>query len=201
MAFSPVLGMWRSLVAHLTGGQGVAGSNPVVPTTSKPHKIRHAFDVPPAVGAAVRGRKPPVDTPSRRYSARRQPVAPNASSQGFAMLDPRNMKPIGTRCASGQKQVNVLTDKRTPDGPDGGILVDVSTLRCGKHDPGSKQSCRGRDRIGVRGVGEAGAKLTPVSTPNSTRTARGWSARRSSRTACGIWSTACSFYASNLSQR
>ena len=25
-------GWWRSLVAHLTGGQGVAGSNPVVPT-------------------------------------------------------------------------------------------------------------------------------------------------------------------------
>jgi 2-iminobutanoate/2-iminopropanoate deaminase len=24
--------MWRSLVAHLTGGQGVAGSNPVIPT-------------------------------------------------------------------------------------------------------------------------------------------------------------------------
>jgi hypothetical protein len=27
-----VAGTWRSLVAHLTGGQGVAGSNPVVPT-------------------------------------------------------------------------------------------------------------------------------------------------------------------------
>ena len=27
------LGMWRSLVAHLTGGQGVAGSNPVIPTS------------------------------------------------------------------------------------------------------------------------------------------------------------------------
>ena len=25
-------GVWRSLVAHLTGGQGVAGSNPVIPT-------------------------------------------------------------------------------------------------------------------------------------------------------------------------
>ena len=24
--------MWRSLVAHLTGGQGVAGSSPVIPT-------------------------------------------------------------------------------------------------------------------------------------------------------------------------
>jgi hypothetical protein len=27
-----IFGMWRSLVAHLTGGQGVAGSNPVIPT-------------------------------------------------------------------------------------------------------------------------------------------------------------------------
>src|SRR5207302_9099039 len=28
----PRHGLWRSLVAHLTGGQGVAGSNPVSPT-------------------------------------------------------------------------------------------------------------------------------------------------------------------------
>ena len=28
----PVRGTWRSLVAHLTGGQGVVGSNPAVPT-------------------------------------------------------------------------------------------------------------------------------------------------------------------------
>ena len=28
----PCIGAWRSLVAHLTGGQGVAGSNPVAPT-------------------------------------------------------------------------------------------------------------------------------------------------------------------------
>ena len=29
-------GLWRSLVAHLTGGQGVAGSNPVSPTEKPP---------------------------------------------------------------------------------------------------------------------------------------------------------------------
>ena len=29
---SPNIGAWRSLVAHLTGGQVVAGSNPAVPT-------------------------------------------------------------------------------------------------------------------------------------------------------------------------
>ena len=26
------IGMWRSLVAHLTGGQGAGGSNPLIPT-------------------------------------------------------------------------------------------------------------------------------------------------------------------------
>ena len=31
--FSRCRGTWRSLVAHLTGGQGVTGSNPVVPTS------------------------------------------------------------------------------------------------------------------------------------------------------------------------
>src|SRR5690606_14761642 len=34
-------GMWRSLVAHLTGGQGVAGSNPVIPT-EKPWWVQDA---------------------------------------------------------------------------------------------------------------------------------------------------------------
>ncbi len=33
------VGAWRSLVAHLTGGQGVAGSNPVAPTISIPEMI------------------------------------------------------------------------------------------------------------------------------------------------------------------
>ena len=28
--------MWRSLVAHFAGGEGVAGSNPVIPTIKKP---------------------------------------------------------------------------------------------------------------------------------------------------------------------
>ena len=28
-------GLWRSLVAHLTGGQGVVGSNPASPTSMK----------------------------------------------------------------------------------------------------------------------------------------------------------------------
>ena len=33
-------GLWRSLVAHLTGGQGVAGSNPVNPTSLHKQVLR-----------------------------------------------------------------------------------------------------------------------------------------------------------------
>src|SRR3954447_20861212 len=33
-------GLWRSLVAHLTGGQGVAGSNPVSPTNRTGSDLR-----------------------------------------------------------------------------------------------------------------------------------------------------------------
>ena len=36
-------GTWRSLVAHLTGGQGVAGSNPVNPTRDAGPSERAAF--------------------------------------------------------------------------------------------------------------------------------------------------------------
>src|SRR5205085_1995231 len=49
-------GTWRSLVAHLTGGQGVAGSNPVVPTVrQRPADTgeipdRRAFSMPRDVG-------------------------------------------------------------------------------------------------------------------------------------------------------
>ena len=35
--------MWRSLVAHLTGGQGVAGSNPVIPTVKEQVRGPHRF--------------------------------------------------------------------------------------------------------------------------------------------------------------
>ena len=42
------IGLWRSLVAHLTGGQGVAGSNPVNPTDKAPEgfSFRSFFCMP-----------------------------------------------------------------------------------------------------------------------------------------------------------
>ena len=41
--------MWRSLVAHLTGGQGVVGSNPAIPT----NKIKGFQRLASAVGSGV----------------------------------------------------------------------------------------------------------------------------------------------------
>ena len=40
MCFVPTIGEWRSLVAHLTGGQVAAGSNPVSPTIKKSLEIQ-----------------------------------------------------------------------------------------------------------------------------------------------------------------
>ena len=64
----PGFGMWRSLVAHLAGGQGAAGSNPVIPTRvgapSGSLSGKHYRDVAqrcakarrvPAIGAGGRG--------------------------------------------------------------------------------------------------------------------------------------------------
>ena len=45
------VGMWRSLVAHLTGGQGVAGSNPVIPTNLNGPSL--ALKIGPFVFCAV----------------------------------------------------------------------------------------------------------------------------------------------------
>ena len=45
-----VVGAWRSLVAHLTGGQGVVGSNPAAPTifsSAFPEKCRAVSDDKP----------------------------------------------------------------------------------------------------------------------------------------------------------
>ena len=41
----PQYGSWRSLAAHLTGGQGVAGSNPAVPTIT--WQVRRGFGSQP----------------------------------------------------------------------------------------------------------------------------------------------------------
>ena len=56
-------GLWRSLVAHLTGGQGVAGSNPVSPTrvmsqTSPRTAPLRPADVVPPVGRSSRSAVP-----------------------------------------------------------------------------------------------------------------------------------------------
>ena len=49
------IGLWRSLVAHLTGGQGVAGSNPVSPTEKRPGITRKVAGSGPLVSAVRTG--------------------------------------------------------------------------------------------------------------------------------------------------
>jgi hypothetical protein len=50
------IGMWRSLVAHLTGGQGVAGSNPVIPTA----KVEDQGSFPRVSGGAPDSHSEPI---------------------------------------------------------------------------------------------------------------------------------------------
>ena len=57
--FSQHDGLWRSLVAHLTGGQGVVGSNPASPTKAlatmhKRRRVNSATPLPDAAAAAAR---------------------------------------------------------------------------------------------------------------------------------------------------
>jgi hypothetical protein len=60
-------GLWRSLVAHLTGGQGVASSNLVSPTARAP--ITHVSGASVLAGAARSSRTcglPRAQTPPQR---------------------------------------------------------------------------------------------------------------------------------------
>ncbi len=63
-------GLWRSLVAHLTGGQGVAGSNPVSPTKTRTAPFRAVLFLVLAVRSQDLGGSNPVGC-RRLLSARR----------------------------------------------------------------------------------------------------------------------------------
>ena len=76
LAAEAAIGLWRSLVAHLTGGQGVAGSNPVSPTRRNPCQVRVAG--PAGVQQPPTGSQPAVERlgsrncrPSTGHSAHR----------------------------------------------------------------------------------------------------------------------------------
>ncbi|KAJ1684297.1 hypothetical protein LUZ63_020590 [Rhynchospora breviuscula] len=79
------IGLWRSLVAHLTGGQGVAGSNPVSPTTK------------PQVRGRVTARRGctsgPLETPTRRTPMARR----TKRTDGRYAVIIRIEQPDGTR--------------------------------------------------------------------------------------------------------
>ena len=55
-ALLPAIGAWRSLVAHLTGGQGVAGSNPVAPTNSLYRRVNAGHYLRQPQAATITGR-------------------------------------------------------------------------------------------------------------------------------------------------
>lgn len=130
-------GLWRSLVAHLTGGQGVAGSNPVSPT-SKPRRTAKRRGSPGLssyrlgcgtdVGngqalrgcAAGRGRGLPRADVRRRRSPHpvRSPSEPGCGEQPVAMDCQLFLQP----------QLRDLTLRRAGDCP-GESLAKVSETR------------------------------------------------------------------------
>src|SRR3954451_7816977 len=66
-------GTWRSLVAHLTGGQGVAGSNPVVPTVRRVfagEHLRGPFSYGPS--SRIREHRPSSPATAARNRLRRR---------------------------------------------------------------------------------------------------------------------------------
>jgi hypothetical protein len=82
------IGMWRSLVAHLTGGQGVAGSNPVIPTIF--HRVLR--QVPPPRGACFCVRANAGLTENTRW-------APLCQCRGHAQR-PRGRGPVALALGS-----------------------------------------------------------------------------------------------------
>ncbi len=61
--FRVMVGAWRSLVAHFTGGEGVAGSNPAAPTTFFVPLVTCVNRPPaPAIGQMSRNRRPDART-------------------------------------------------------------------------------------------------------------------------------------------
>ncbi len=80
-------GTWRSLVAHLTGGQGVAGSNPAVPTQ----------------------RKSPLTRSTRRPRAR-----PNRSAPGLHYVPGGSPASAAARCSLRPGRPRRLRARRSP---------------------------------------------------------------------------------------
>ena len=75
VALSGAIGMWRSLVAHLTGGQGVAGSNPVIPTSvyagQRPSSQQRWWPF-----SCLRTRRDTADTTDQPDAPRPEPPSP-----------------------------------------------------------------------------------------------------------------------------
>ena len=99
-------GWWRSLVAHLTGGQGVAGSNPVHPT----RKAEVGGDFPSAFffWASVRFTIPPHWASTAREALPHPPHGTDGTSH-TSKTDPYTQSFTNPACQLGQKERSRLT--------------------------------------------------------------------------------------------
>lgn len=135
-------GLWRSLVAHLTGGQGVAGSNPVSPTIAKPLLTwSGGVSVSLPEGGAGLGCGPVVDQPA------------NPGHTGHVRCDVAHRVQAG--CGTGRQ----ATPKRATwavteadNSPQSNLLNDCPTVS-------------GVDSVGTTGSGSpASVTIDPTST-------------------------------------
>jgi hypothetical protein len=104
--------MWRSLVAHLTGGQGVAGSNPVIPTNSSRefprclalHRSTSIFNLDRGRLTSPLTRFPCAPTHQHRGSSSGIQSEITASSPtSFPSMTPDSVA-SAVRCASGSRR-------------------------------------------------------------------------------------------------
>ncbi len=155
-------GTWRSLVAHLTGGQGVAGSNPVVPTENV--HVRAGIG---SVSKARRGSDVPVDVATRpvhhwKAFARRSAAARCCVTPTWSRCPPWS-RTRSARVTPAAPSWEYLT-RSTPTPPNGAGCVARSLA-------GQR-----RERSSRTGVGRCAVRGTPRfrwRTPRRDRARRG----------------------------
>lgn len=142
--------MWRSLVAHLTGGQGVAGSNPVIPTGMRkgpPQAGPFAFPRADCSGGVPAGRDS-ASPRSGEWSARG--VHPDRSAARAAAMR-RCWRPVRAGCTRPASMCRPRTVFRSLCAWSGGEVgfVMTSALR------------RGSSRTPARGIVDPDRMASP----------------------------------------
>jgi hypothetical protein len=118
-------GLWRSLVAHLTGGQGVAGSNPVSPTSGVRlvHTLRAPFSCPGHPGPAPARASP---NQFRTTAPRRRPGVEDGLGRDHAAARAGDQPSISSSSAGQQirGRAQQLDDRHGTPTPAPGLLRD-----------------------------------------------------------------------------